>query len=323
MTPPPSARPRPPLDPGVARAFDELDDIVVSITPDDIGRVRESATVAPMTDLTQHGAFTRTARTIPGAAGEVAVVVSLPVECPRPVPVLLHLHGGGLVSGTPDSEMPAVTALADRVGCAVVSVDYRLAPEHPFPAALDDAMAALRWLAGPDAPAQIDPDRIVLTGVSAGAGLAAALALYARDHGGPRPAGLLLQAPMLDHRSASASAIQMAGHGSWDRAANEVAWAAYLGGADGAGRVSAYASPALADDLAGLPPTFIDVGSAETFRDECVAFADAIWRAGGDAELHVWPGGTHAFDLMAPWLPLSREARRVRRAWLRRLLRRA
>ena len=318
MTPP-----RPPLDPGIARALDELDDVIVSITADDVARLRVNAAVATDAELTGHGAFTRTVRTIPRDEGEVPVVLAVPVDASRPVPVLLHLHGGGLVSGGPDSEMPVLVALAERVGCAVVSVDYRLAPEHPYPAALDDAVAALRWLGGPDAPAQLDADRIVLSGVSAGAGLAAAAALYVRDHGGPRAVGLLLQAPMLDHRSASGSARQMAGHGSWDRAANEVAWAAYLGGGSRLGPVPAYASPALADDLAGLPPTFVDVGSAETFRDECVAFAEAIWAAGGDAELHVWPGGTHAFDLRAPWLPLSRDAQRARRAWLRRILRRA
>jgi len=318
--------PRPPLDPGVARAFDELDDIVVSITVDDIPRLRQSAEPAAASELTHHGAFVRTERTIVDRDLSVPIVIALPVDARRPVPVLMHLHGGGLVSGDADSEMPALTALAERVGCAVVSVAYRLAPEHPYPAALDDAVAALRWLGGPDAPAEIDRERIVLTGVSAGAGLAAALALYVRDHGGPRPAGMLLQAPMLDHRSTSRSAVQMVGHGSWDREANQVAWAAYLGGlaagVDG-DAVPSYASPALADDLGGLPPAFIDVGSAETFRDECVAFADAIWNAGGDAELHVWPGGTHAFDLMAPWLALSRDAQHARRAWLRRILRRA
>ncbi|MBF4562484.1 alpha/beta hydrolase [Microbacterium sp. VKM Ac-2870] len=322
MTPPP----RPPLDPGVARAFGELDDVIVSITTDDIPRLRRGAVAASALELTRHGAFVRSTRTIIADDLEVPVVIALPVDARRPVPVLLHLHGGGLVSGDADSEMPAVAALAERVGCAVVSVAYRLAPEHPYPAALDDVVAALRWLGSADAPAEIDPARIVVTGISAGAGLAAALALYVRDHGGPRPAGLLLQAPMLDHRSTSHSAVQMAGHGSWDRAANEVAWAAYLGGGSGGpddATVPVYASAALADDLSGLPPTFIDVGSAETFRDECLAFADAIWRAGGDAELHVWPGGTHAFDLMAPWLPLSRDAQHARRAWLRRILRRA
>lgn len=313
---------RPPLDPGVARAFDELDDIVVSITADDVPRLRETAAAASEAELTAHGAFARTVHTVGTGSAPVPVVVCVPVEARRPVPVLLHLHGGGLVSGDADSEMPALIALAERVGCAVVSVEYRLAPEHPYPAALEDAMEALRWTSGPDAPAQLDRERIVLTGVSAGAGLAAALALYSRDHGGPRPVGLLLQAPMLDHRSSTTSARQMAGHGSWDRAANEVAWAAYLGD-DRDRTVSPYASAALAADLSGLPPVFIDVGSAETFRDECVAFADGIWRAGGDAELHVWPGGTHAFDLMAPWLPISRDARRARRAWLRRILRRA
>lgn len=199
-------------------------------------------------------------------------------------------------------------------------MEYRLAPEHPYPAALEDAAAALRWLAGPDAPAALDGDRIIVAGVSAGGGLAAATALFARDQGGPRIAGLVLLCPMLDHRSDSESARQMAGHGSWDRDANATAWAAYL--ADVEGGVPPYASPAVADSLAGLPPTFIDVGSAETFRDECVAFARRMWADGGDAELHVWPGGAHAFDFLAPWTVLARDARRAREEWLRRLLHR-
>ena len=254
---------------------------------------------------------------------DVAVRVYTPLDAEGLQPGLVYIHGGGFMMG--DIEMMDVPCqrYCAELPAVVVSVEYRLAPEHPYPAALEDAMAALRWVSGPEAPAALDRERIVVTGVSAGAGLAAALALYSRDHSGPRPLGLLLQAPMLDHRSSSPSAKQMAGHGSWDRAANEVAWAAYLGDDDRDAPVSPYASPALAADLSDLPPMFIDVGSAETFRDECVAFADAIWRAGGDAELHVWPGGTHAFDLMAPWLPISRDARRARRAWLRRILRRA
>ena len=165
--------------------------------------------------------------------------------------------------------------------------------------------------------AVLDPDRIVVSGVSAGGGLAATTALHARDTSGPRLMGQLLICPMLDHRSDSGSARQMEGVGSWDRTANATAWAAYLNALDGP--VPPYASAAMASDLTGLPPTFIDVGSAETFRDECVAYASALWAAGGDAELHVWPGGVHGFDFLAPWAPLSRSARAARVDWLRRL----
>lgn len=313
---------RPPVDPAVSRALVEFEDLVViSMTPDEILEVRRSGTTASPAELTVHGAFRRDERTVPGwrpGDADVPVVVYTPVSARRVVPVILHLHGGGLIAGTADSDMPPTAELAERTGCAVVSVEYRLAPEDPYPAALEDAAAALRWLAGDDAPVGFDSSRIIVAGVSAGGGLAAATALFARDHGGPPIAGLLLQCPMLDDRSDSASAHQMAGHGSWDRSANATAWSAYLADVDGP--VPAYASPARARDLAGLPPTFVDVGSAETFREECVAFARGIWRDGGEAELHVWPGGTHAFDFLAPWTPLARDARRAREDWLRRLL---
>jgi acetyl esterase/lipase len=212
--------------------------------------------------------------------------------------------------------MDAIADLAHEAGCAVVSVEYRLAPEHPYPAALDDALTVLGWVGSGQGPAGMDPARIVVMGVSAGGGLAAATALHNRDHEGIKIAGLLLMCPMLDHRSTSASALQMAGVGSWDATANATAWSAYLGHTG----ATAYASPALAHELSGLPPTFIDVGSAETFRDECVDFASRMWEHGGDAELHVWPGGVHGFDLLAPWAQLSRAARAQRVAWLRRLL---
>ena len=131
----------------------------------------------------------------------------------------------------------------------------------------------------------------------------------------------MLICPMLDDRSDSASAHQMAGRGSWDRVANETGWSAYLGPERTA--VPPYAAPARAADLSGLPPTFVDVGSAETFRDEDVDYAHRIWAAGGDAELHVWPGGVHGFDALAPDAAIAREAREARARWLRRLLARS
>jgi acetyl esterase/lipase len=142
----------------------------------------------------------------------------------------------------------------------------------------------------------------------------------ARDRGEVALAGQLLIYPMLDDRNDSVSAQQMAGVGVWDRTANQTGWSALLGDAVGGPDVPAYAAPARATDLSGLPPAFIDVASTETFRDEDVAYASRIWAAGGIAELHVWPGGCHGFDLFVPDAPISQAARAARIAWLRRLL---
>lgn len=142
----------------------------------------------------------------------------------------------------------------------------------------------------------------------------------ARDRAGPRAIGQVLMCPMLDDRNDTPSAHQMAGLGVWDRTSNDTGWSALLGAARGTADVSPYAAPARADDLSGLPPAFIDVGSAETFRDEDVAHASRIRQAGGSAELHVWPGGFHGFDGLVPQAALSRDARAARLRWLRRLL---
>src|SRR2546423_532655 len=165
-----------------------------------------------------------------------------------------------------------------------------------------------------------DPERIIIVGASAGGGLTASLALLLRDRKGPQPLGQVLMCPMLDDRNETPSSHQMAGLGVWDRTANETGWTALLGDSRGGPDVSPYAAPARAEDLSGLPPAFLDVGSAETFRDEVVAYASRIWQAGGVAELHVWPGGFHGFEGFAPQAALSRSARAAHVDWLRRLL---
>jgi acetyl esterase/lipase len=202
----------------------------------------------------------------------------------------------------------------------VVSVEYRLAPEHPHPAPVEDCYAGLVWTAEHAGELGIDPERIVVVGASAGGGLAAAAVLMARDRGGPALAGQMLFCPMLDDRNDTVSVRQMVGLGVWDRTANETGWTALLGDARGGPDVSPHAAPARATDLSGLPPTFIDVGTAESFRDEDIAYASSIWRAGGVAELHVWPGGFHGYYQLAPHTQLSRETMAARLAWLRRLL---
>lgn len=312
----------PPFDPEIERALERRKDIVVtSMSREDIPRVRalggDVASLAPTT----HWGFDRVDVVAKGADGDpdVPLVVLAPPHGHGPVPTLVFLHGGGLIAGTAEADLDLLAELAHEVGCAVVSVEYRLAPEEPFPAALNDVVTALAWLRSGAALDRLDTERMVLVGISAGGGLAASVGLALRDAGAPLPAGMLLMCPMLDHRSNSCSAQQMVGLGSWDATANATAWGAYLGDAE----PTSHASAALAKDLSGLPPVFIDVGSAETFRDECVDFASRIWADGGQAELHVWPGGAHAFDVLAPWARMSRDARRPRVAWLRRLLERA
>jgi acetyl esterase/lipase len=146
------------------------------------------------------------------------------------------------------------------------------------------------------------------------------VALMARDLGGPALIGQLLMCPMLDDRNDTPSCWQMAGLGVWDRVSNDTGWDALLGDRRHGPDASPYAAPARATDLSGLPPAFIDVGSAETFRDEDVAYATGIWLAGGAAELHVWPGGFHGFDVMAPKAAISQDCKAARLRWLRRVL---
>ncbi|MEV8136618.1 alpha/beta hydrolase fold domain-containing protein [Microbacterium aurantiacum] len=207
-----------------------------------------------------------------------------------------------------------------ELDAVVVSLEYRLAPENPDPAPVDDCYAGLVWTAAHAEELGIDPARLVIGGASAGGGLAAGVTLKARDLGGPTLAGQLLIYPMIDDRNETVSSRQVDGFGVWDRGSNDTGWDALLGDRRKTDAVSIYAAPARATDVANLPPAFIDVASAEVFRDEDVAYAARIWEQGGIAELHVWPGGFHGFDAMAPQAALSLRARAARLDWLRRLL---
>ncbi|MEV8034236.1 alpha/beta hydrolase [Streptomyces sp. NPDC086182] len=291
----------------------------------DIAALRAEPELAvPAYDLTDGGTFATSDLTVPGPAGapDISLFVIRPLAPPKdgPRPVVYHSHGGGMVLGTNRAGVEVVLEWAKELDAIVVSVEYRLAPEHPYPAGVEDVYAGLLWTARHAGELGGDPERIVVAGASAGGGLTAALALLARDREGPRPLGQVLMYPMLDDRNDTPSAHQMAGVGAWDRTANSTAWTAVLGDARGGPDVPAYAAPARASDLSGLPPAFLDVGSAETFRDEVVDYASRIWRAGGVAELHVWPGGFHGFDSFAPHTALARTARATRLTWLRRLL---
>jgi acetyl esterase/lipase len=285
-------------------------------------RAEVDAEVAGLGDLSRGGLFTVSQPLVPGLDGgpEVPLLVCTPVGAPASRPVLYYMHGGGFFCNDHRTGLGQLLDMAERFGATLVSVGYRLAPEHPYPAQIDDAYAGLRWAAGHAQELGVDPERIVALGISAGGGLTAALALTARDKGGPRLLGQLLMCPMLDDRNNSASAVQMDGVDFWNLSYNGFGWSALLGDAQGGADVPQYAAPARAADLAGLAPAFLDVGSAECLRDEVVAYAGRIWQAGGRAELHVWPGGTHAFDRDVPEARVSKAAVEARDNWLERLL---
>ncbi|QFG20447.1 alpha/beta hydrolase [Actinomadura sp. WMMB 499] len=320
--------PPPPFDPELAPALRIINEHLPPGRLSDLEAVAELSAAAALMEppsneeLARDGAFTVEERAVPGPDGapDVSLLICRPSASVVPTPVIYHTHGGGMVLGNNRMGVPEMLDLAADVGAAVVSVEYRLAPRTPHPGPVEDCYAGLLWTARHAAELGVDPGRIIVGGASAGGGLAAALALMARDRGGPALFGQLLMCPMLDDRNDTPSSVQMAGLGVWDRASNRTGWTALLGDARGTDAVSPYAAPARAGDLSGLPPAFIDVGSAETFRDEDVAYASRIWRAGGSAELHVWPGGFHGFDMMAPQAVISQDARAARLHWLRRLL---
>ena len=317
----------PPFDPELATVLDSLKEVVTpGLTLEEIDGLRNGPALAALADIdfTMDGAFDVEQRTVPGPedAPDIPLLICRPTK-PAPAhphPVVYYIHGGGMVIGDNRSGVTVPLGWAKELDAVVVSVGYRLAPEHPHPAPIEDVYAGLLWTAEHAAELGADAERIVIAGTSAGGGLAAALALLSRDRQGPRVIGQLLMCPMLDDRNDTSSGHQMTGVGIWDRTANETGWTALLGASRGGPDVSPYAAPARAEDLTGLPPAFLDVGSAETFRDEVVTYADRIWQAGGTAELHVWPGGFHSFAGFAPQARLSQSSFAAQLDWLRRLL---
>ncbi|WP_042384165.1 alpha/beta hydrolase [Streptacidiphilus melanogenes] len=318
----------PPFDPELGAVLAALDaGATEPLTPEGLAdwQARDAASRPRPTvrELRADGRFDVEELRVPGSGegAQVTLVSARPAGLTGPLPLLYYLHGGGMVSGNAWSVLPRVLReWALPLGLAVVSVEYRLAPRARYLEPVADCLAGLLWAAERADGLGLDPDRFVLGGKSAGGGLAAALALLTRDRGGPPTIGQLLLSPMLDDRNDSFSAHQMAGADPWDRVSNATAWGALLGDRHGAADVSPYVAAARATDLCGLPPAYLEVGSAETFRDEVVAYADALWRAGGDAELHVWPGAFHGFDTVAPQATLSQDAREARLRWLRRVV---
>jgi acetyl esterase/lipase len=239
------------------------------------------------------------------ADAAVRVRIYSPPDPGPPRPCVYWIHGGGYITGSALTVDPRLNVWVEALDCLVVAVEYRLAPEHPYPTPLEDCFTGLSWTAAHAEELGIDPARVVAAGSSAGAGLAAAVALLARDRGGPPLAHQVLIYPMLDDRQVTRSS-QLNGTAVWGRPANALGWRAYLGPQAGRADVSAYAAPARAVDLAGLPPAFVAVGSADLFRDESIAYASRLLEAGVPAELHVYPGAPHGFEVIVPSAEVSR-----------------
>lgn len=216
-------------------------------------------------------------------------------------PLILHIHGGGYVAGSAEMMDMANGARVLQHGTALASVEYRLAPEHPYPAAVEDCYTALTWLVGRSEEIGIDTNRVIVLGESAGGGLAAALALLCRDRGGPALSAQFLIYPMLDYRvgtEADPYKNPTCGEFIWTRASNQFGWNSLAGGRKINDDEMPYFSPALAQSLVGLPKTYIATGSLDLFFDENLNYASRLSHAGVPVELHSYAGAMHAFDLI-------------------------
>lgn len=212
---------------------------------------------------------------------------------------LLHVHGGGMIMGSARVIQAGPAAMAQSLGIPVASVEYRLAPEHPFPAPQEDCLAALTWLVDQAEALGIDAERIGIVGESAGGGLAAATALMARDLDGPKLAAQFLIYPMLDHRTGGPDCRYnnpVTGEFIWTAASNRYGWGALKGGYEPTDHRRGWFSPSLAEDLSGLPQTWIGTGSLDLFHDEDLDYARRLVAAGVLVELHSYPGAIHAFN---------------------------
>lgn len=313
---------RPPFDPELGTVAAAIaDSVPATLTADMIPEFRRIET--PGASRTAVEDMGLVARDVAATGHDGTEIVLSAIHRPERTgigPGIYYVHGGGMVMGDRWNGVLGLAEWAQRLNAVIVTVEYRLAPEHPDPTPVEDCYTGLVWTAAHSNELGIDPKRLMVAGVSAGGGLAAGTALLARDRQGPVLCAQLLMCPMLDDRDSTVSTGQFDGVGTWSRGSNVTGWSALLGDRRGSENVSIYAAPARAVDLSGLPPTYIDCGSAEVFRDEDVAYATSIWSAGGQAELHVWAGGFHGFDVFAPDSEVSAQAVATRNSWIARVL---
>jgi acetyl esterase/lipase len=277
---------------------------------------------AMLADLPAIEGVTSEDQLVPSAGGDPAVRVRVyrPNAQANKLPALYWIHGGGYVMGDIEQDDRLMRQLVRRIGCVAVSVDYRVAPENPFPAPVEDCYAGLKWLFRHADELRVEPSRIAIAGASGGGGLAAGLALLARDRGEVRIAFQMLIYPMIDDRNVTPSSHAITDPRMWNRESNRLAWKAYLGREGGGVDVSPYAAAARAGSLANLPPAYIPVGALDLFVDENIEYAQRLIQAGVPTELHVYPGAFHGFDLFAPSATVSKQFKADRDNALRRAL---
>lgn len=310
---------RPGLDPELAILLTAMP-LVPAITDELLTQFRQLPST-PLEALLGSRTVDRQEVIAPAADGaDIPLTVFTPAAAIGNAACVYWMHGGGMIMGDRYSQLDIPLEWLDAAGAVVVTVDYRLAPEHGGTTPVQDCYHGLLWIAEHCDDFGIDPARIVVAGTSAGGGLAAGVTLMARDLGGPPILAQILSCPMLDHGNTTISSLQYSGEPAvWTRETNAYAWNAVLAEIPD-DLIPAYISPSRAGDLSGLPATYIDVGSAEVFRDEDVDYATRIWASGGQAELHVWAGGCHGFDSLFPHAELAITARRARTDWLTRTL---
>ena len=309
------------IDPESREPLDQLLAVMpggFNAIPDIVARREAAAAMLAAIEVPPNPNVTHEDRSVPGPEGapDISVRVYRPVNASGTLPGVYFIHGGGMVLGNVEGENAVAEQVCEQVGAVVVSVEYRLAPEDPHPAQSEDCYAGLVWMARNAAELGFDPDRLAVYGGSAGGGLTIATVLLARDRGFPAIRFQMPIYPMIDHTNETPSSHEITDIGVWDRKANIEAWDWYLGG----GKPDQYAAPVLAEDLSGLPPAFIDVGTVDLFRDEDIIFAMRLMQAGVPTELHVNPGAYHASEVFAPQAGLSGQIWQRRFDALRRAL---
>ncbi|KAJ5360839.1 hypothetical protein N7517_010030 [Penicillium concentricum] len=321
--PTPEALPlRPPYDPALQPILNILDPKIFE-SLESLRKV--SSAYSAETILTLCPDLKHEEHTAAGTDGAVPLAVfTRKSSSNKSRPAVYVVHGGGQISGNRFSALDNTIHFFEGIDIVTISVEYRLAPEFPAPAALNDSYAGFVWVVNHAKELGIDPAKIIILGVSGGAPIAAGCAMLVTRNQDTKLLGQMLLTPMLDDRPHHASAKQFANTGPWCGKVNQMAWDFVLGKDRTEDQeVSELVVPARATDLTGLPPTFLDVGEAEVFRDEAVAYASALWRFGVSAELHVWKGGFHVFDMDVPGNKMAAVAIAsvaAKKSWIRRLL---
>ena len=292
------------LDPEISEGLEGvgafLAETLSTLSPETLATVRSVLDTLPAPALSD--AVVRTDHSVESQPGLI-VRMHRPVGHTSPLPGLYWMHGGGLILGNRFADDLRFDRWCQELGIIGFSVEYRLAPEHPYPAALEDCYAGLLWVITHATELGVDPTRLGVGGSSAGGGLAACLSLAARDRSGPDISFAALLYPMLDDRPHGISDSWP--DPVWPPAANVFAWSSYLGDSVGTDDVSSLAAAARAQNLSGLPPTLLSVGALDCFSDQTVSYAERLRHAGVPTELHVYPGAPHGFDDLVPSAKIS------------------